>query len=430
MRFALVLPLLLLTLASCKSADELYAEGEQLEQQGRYEEAVRFYADALAKKPSLRKAQGRLLEAGRTVVGNYVADLNRAESEGAWLEAGDLHLDIDRVVAMAARVRVSLPVPEGYTSRRRANFDAAITTLLDEGGLRVNNGGFERGLAAFDQARRYEPRLSQRIALDQAELGAYASWADAELAAGRFRAAYGHAEEALARAAPNTRAAELLIELQREAVLLGGVRTAPAPLARANRRIPDTLVEATNDALVLDQWPQAPPFVRVLEPTIVRRALRDLSLDRRALTDRQAARVGEMLGVEAIVSGEVHEYGRSATVTDRERLRLTTRGGDRIAGYRVEETVRLTAGATFEVVDVASRQGFCQRDVKREVELFVVRGEYGGSARALILDNDLRALFDTAALAEQEEEALLDLSEALAAAVSERVFECVIAQVP
>lgn len=425
------LPLLLLVLllASCKAPDALFVEGQQLEQEGRYTEAVQFYANALAKRPRLRKAKGRLLNAGQTVVRSYVAELDQAENDEAWVKAGDLHLEIDSVVATSSGVGVDLPaLPD--SARRRANFDAAITTLIAQGGLRVNIGEFERGLDAFDHAQRYEPRLSHRIALRQAELGAYASWADAELAAGRFRTAHDHAGEALARAVPDSRAAELLAKLQRGAVLEAGVRTAPVPLVRASRQVPTPFLDGVNDILEDSLWVGAPAFVRVLAPRLVDRALRRLDLGDGALSPQDAVRIGEVLGIEVVASGEVHEYSRSASVSDRERLRLTTRGGDRLAGYRVEETVRLTGRATVEVVDVASRQVRCTSDIEQEVELFVVRGEYGGEADALILDKSMQALFDEEARAEREAEALSDLAEALATEVVDHVSECVLAQVP
>ena len=427
---ALPLFLLVILLASCKGANELYVEGQQLEQEGRYTEAVQFYADVLAKRPGREEAQSQLLEAGQTFASVYIARLDQAEKDGAWVAASDLHIEIDSVLATSSGVGVDIPISPDYDARRRVNFDAAITTLMEQGRRHANNGEFERALATYDRVWRYEPRLAHRVALKKAELGAYGTWADAELAAGRLRAAYDHADQALARAVPGSRAAKLLVKLQRKAVREVGVRTAPVPLAQASAQVPKPLVDGVNEVLEQERWKSAPAFVRVIAPRLVDRALHSLGLEGSALSLQDALRVGELLEVEAVASGEVHEFNRSTFVSDRERLPLITRGGDRITGYRVEETVRLVAGARVEVVEVASRQILCSDDVEREVELDAVRGEFGGKTDALLLDKDTRALFDEEARAEREAEALLDLADALATEVADRVSECVLAQIP
>lgn len=427
----LLLPfLLLLVLVGCKSADELYNEGQQLEMDGQYEAAVRYYADALEKEPDLQKARGRLLEAGRVVVARHLADLDAAEAGGAWVEAGDLHIALDDLVGTAARVGVTIPLAPDFAERRTANFDAAITTLLNDGETLVARGAFAEALSGYDRARRYRPTPDDKAALADATLDAYTGWAEADLAAGRFRAAYDRAAQALAFLPPGSLAAAEITGLQNEALERGSVRTAAAPLWRTARTLPDGFLETLDDALVLDHWTQPPPFVAVLEPALVRHALRDLNLDRETLSARAAARVGQALSVDVVFAGELRRYQRSTEEKKREDVTTRTRGGDRVTYRRIEDEVSLSALVVFDVVDAVSRRSLCEREVERSVQARVPRGEYGGSIRTLGLGREERDLFDDEARAGRERDLERDLADDLARRVAELAFECILQQVP
>lgn len=432
MRRLAPLLLVLLLAAGCKSADELYNEGQALEMQGRHEAAVRYYAEALEKDPHLQKARGRLLEAGRVAVARGLDRLDAAEAGGDWVAAGDAHLALDEVVGMAGRVGVALPLAEGYPERRRANFEAAITTLLNEGEGHVARGDFGRAIEAYDRARRYRPTPEDEAALADATLDAYATWAEYDLAAGHFRAAYDRAAQALAFVPPGSLAAAELARIQNVAVERGSVRTAAAPLwptASAARQLPDGFMEALDDALVLDHWTRPPPFVAVLEPAIVRRALRDLGLDRQVLRERDAARLGRALETDVVFAGEVTRFRRHVEEEERERRTAQTRGGERVTWFRVEEELTLSAIVTFDVVEARSGRSLCEREVERAVRRRITRGEYDGSVRVLDLSRDERRLFDADALAEREHDLERDLVDDLARRVAELAFECILRQV-
>ena len=429
----LLAPLLLvLLLAGCKSADELYNEGQALEMQGRHEDAVRYYAEALAKDPDLQKARGRLLEAGRVAVARSLDRLDAAEAAGDWTAAGDAHLALDEVVGTAGRVGVQLPLDAGYPERRRANFEAAITTLLNEGEGFVARGDFGRAVEVYERARRYHPTAEDEAALADATLGAYATWAEADLTAGHFRAAYGRAAEALALVPPGSLAAAELARIQNLALERGSVRTAAAPLwptSGAARDLPDGFLDALDDALLLDHWTRPPPFVAVLEPAVVRRALRDLGLDRRVLRERDAARLGRALETDVVFTGEVDRFRRGVEEKERERRTARTRGGERVTWHRVEDEVTLSALVTFDVVDARSGRSLCEREVERSVRHRIARGEYDGSVRVLDLSRDERRLFDADALAERERDLEADLADDLAPRIAELAFECILRQV-
>jgi tetratricopeptide (TPR) repeat protein len=427
MRLAALLLFGLFLVAGCKSADELYNEGQALELRGDYEAAAYLYADALRKDRGLRKARGRLLEAGKVAVGQGLTRIDAAEDAGAWVEAADQHKRLDGLVRTAQGVGVTLPLPEGYAANRRANLDAAVAVLLDEGDDAVDRGDFARALARFDQARRYEPTPETAAVLAGATLDATAAWAEADFAAGNYRAAYDRAEAALALAGPQSPIVPELAALQNEALARGSVRVAFFPLWQtisAERDLPSGFLGALNDALDLDAWGRPPLFVIGAEPTAVRRVLRDFGSGRSRPRTREAAEIGRALDAHFAFAGEVERFEREVEEREREGRGAQTRGGDRVRYERVEDDVTLSATVTFDVIDTRTRDVVCEREVERSARGRVEYGDYDGSIRTLDLSRDERRLFDSDEVAEQEREIEDDLLDELAERVAEVAFDC------
>ena len=418
----------LLLLVGCKSADELYNEGQELELRGDYEAAAYLYADALEKDRDLQKARGRLLEAGKLAVGQRLTRIERAEEAGAWIEAADQHRGLDALVRTARGAGVTLPLPEGYAEERRANFDAAVAVLLDEGDTALERGDFAGAIARFEQARRYDPTPESAAMLADATLDATAAWAEADFAAGNYRAAYDRAGAALALAGPQSPLVPELAALRDEALVLGSARVAFFPLwqtVRAERDLPPGFLRALNDELELDAWGRPPLFVIGAEPSAVRRALRDFGASRSALSTREAAQVGRALDAHFAFAGEIDHFERSVEEREREERGAQTRGGDRVRYERVEDDVTLTARVVFEVIDTRSRDAICEREVEQSAQGRVEYGEYGGSIRTLDLSRSERRLFDPDEIAEQEREIEDELLDDLAERVAEAAFACI-----
>ncbi len=429
LRFAVLLSLALLLFIGCKSADELYTEGQDLEIQGGHEAAALRYADALEKQPNLQKARGRLLEAGKIAVGQRLTRIEEAEDGGAWVEAADLHHGLDHLVGRAEDVGVTLPLPEDYAEQRRANFEAAVTTLLNEGDAEIERGDFASAISKYDRARGYEPTREDNEALALASADAYVAWSHADAAQGRFRSAYDHAGQALAFVPPGSAVAAQIVRLQTEALDLGGIRTALTPITRAadlGRDLPRGFLDALNDELEIERWTRPPPFVLVIEPALVRRALRDRGLAREPLRPREASDLGRDLDVDAVFAGEIDRFRRDVEEKKREERTARTQGGDRVTYLRIEDEVTLSAGVAFAIVDVQTRRTICEREVERSVRKRVARGEYGGNLRTLDLSRDERRLFDADESAVRERELEDELLDALTERVAEAAYECVL----
>ncbi|MEM1043777.1 MAG: hypothetical protein AAGI91_14265 [Bacteroidota bacterium] len=415
----------------CKSADELYNEGQALELRGDYEAAAYLYADALEKEPGLRKAQGRLLEAGKLAVNQRLVRIDDAERAGSWVEAASQHRGLDGLAATASRVGVPLALPADYAEQRRANFDAAVATLLDAGGAAVARGDFDGAMQAYRRADTYEPSPEAAGLLADARLDATVAWAGADLAAGRYQAAFARAEDALAFVPPGSAAAAQILRLQTEALDRGSIRTAFTPLqpSQTRRGLPRGFLDALNDDLEIDRWTQPPPFVLTLEPALVRRALRDLGL-RGAIDPPDAARLGYTLGVDAVFAGEVERFDRTAEERARETREARTRRGDRVTYTRIEDEVEIEATVVFDLVETDARRVLCSREVGRSANLRIARGVYDGPVRTLDLSRAERRLFNEEARADAERALEDELIDALAERIAEAAFDCLLAEVP
>jgi tetratricopeptide (TPR) repeat protein len=423
--------LVLITLAACAPPpDELYDRGQRAEMEGRYEEAVDYYIRALEGEPGMRKAQGRLHVAGGILLGQYLA----TAAVSAPPEAADAYLAAEDLMRRTAAVGVVLDqAPTTFDEDLAAALDAAVEFLLAEGADALAAGRFDAALAAFERAARYRPSAEQAAALRAFTFDAHLAWAEAELAAGRYRAAYDRAEAARPFAGGDRRPEEV-DALQAEAVEIGSVSAAVFPLevegGLAVRPLPRGFLDELDDLLGDEHWTRPPLFVRTADPVEVRRLLRshydpDDRLDSPRLTAALARDLDADLGVAATLA----RYDRDVEETDRDTLTAELRGGGRGRYVRVVERVTLRAAVPYAVVDARSAVVACEGEATAEADGEVRRGEQIGRG-SLVLPREDQDLFDEEAQAEAEREIERDLQGRLAERLAGRVFDCLLREVP
>ena len=433
MRPLLAPPLvLLLALAACAPPpDELYNRGQQLELEGRYEEAADHYIRALEREPGMRKAQGRLHVVGGILIGRYLAEAAAAPDPPA---AADAYLAAEALIARAAAVGVVLDqAPPTFDDDLARALDDAVEFLIAEGAGHLDAGRFDAALAAFAQAGRYRPSREQAEALRVFTFDAHLAWAEAELAAGRYRAAFDRAGAARPFAGGDRTPAEV-DALQAEALDRGSVYAAVFPVeedrGRGTAEAPRGFLDDLDDLLYDEHWTVPPLFVRTADPIEVRRLLRrhydpDDRLDHPRLTAELARDLRAQFGVASTLT----RYDRRAEEADRDSVTVDLRGGGRGTYARVRDRVALRAEAGYAVVDAAGARVLCEGEAAASAEGDVYRGEYDGRVRDLILPSRDRYLFDAAAQAEAEREVERRLQGRLADDLARRVYDCLLRQV-
>ncbi|MEO0743500.1 MAG: hypothetical protein AAF089_18110 [Bacteroidota bacterium] len=427
----LVVSLLLIVLAvGCKSAEELYDEGQALEAQGRYAEAAFRYVDSLEKEDNAAVRE-RLVAAGTRAMEGYTAAIGAAIEGDDPVGAAEVYRDADELLGAAGDVGVRLPVFDTYDEDRRATFDAAIATLQEVGDDAYAADDFERAVEAYDRATRYAPPASIQAVLDARRADAYGGWAEVALVAGRFRTAYDRAERALSYA-PDQRA---LLDLQATILDAGSIRIAAFPTetrgGRATRGVPNDFREALNDRLEDEVWSRPPLFVVAAYPPDVRRAIRSLSGgDERYGRRGTSAELARVLDADLAVATRLDDFTRAEEERERETRTADRRSGGTATYTRVTTDLDLSATLVYEVVDARSRRVVCEGEVERRVDTRLRTGVYAGRVSDLDLDRSERRLFDEEYLDDEERDLEVRLRVALAERLADRVYRCVEREVP
>jgi tetratricopeptide (TPR) repeat protein len=423
----------LLLLLGCSSAQRQYERGMELEVQGRFAEAARYYAQAIRRDPDLNTmVRGRLRESGRQAIEAFVADARHHHREDRHVDAADRYREADAVLEIGRSVGERIVVPAHYDEDRRAAFDRAIATLLADGDGARAHGEFEAGIAHYQRALRYDPDRDQSAELHDAIAVTRVDWSGWLVDHGHYRLAFEIAAAGLA--APGRFAADFR-RLQDEALARGSTRLAALPIQRLSGNLPDLPQRFPEElSLLLDDefWIQPPLFIQTADPRDVRTlARRRLVRDVAVGNPRLAADLGRSLGAEFVLAGGIDRFARSTgeeRATDRTVRRRRGEGNATYTEIRTPTTFR--AAVRIEVIDVATRRVVCSDRVERAVDGPVLRAEFRGNPTDLDLTRDQRALFTAEGIEDQERRLHDRLAEQLAAAVAERAYHCVLSRIP
>ena len=421
-RRAALLFLVPLLAAGCVTASTRYEQGLRLEERGRPAEAARRYVDALRRDPSLDEARVRLQETGDLAVEQALAAATASNAE----DAGDRLLELDALVRDADAVGVRLALPADYADRRRDVLDRAWMAALDRGEDHADEGRFADALRQIDRAGRYDPSSAQREEMEEGRVDVYTRWTEAELAAGRYRAAYDVAERAMQSLGRGHPELGPVLAAQARAVEEGTVRVAVLPLAAAGRAadsLPAGFLRDVEDALEAGPFADAPLFVEVIDPRLVRRELRGRGGRPTTMAVQSAARA---LGADLVVTMEVDStWARdSDTRTERRTARLRT-GPDTaytVVSGRRERMVRVA----WTVMDVGSRRTLDSGHLTAAADARFREGRFPGDWRQLLLSRDERVLFDRDRLDETDHDLRTALAGELARHAAAELYDRVL----
>lgn len=426
----IALPLVLL---ACASAQRQYERGMELETQGQFSEAARYYATAIQRDPDLNPmVRGRLRESGRQAIDAYLRDARSLEQTGRLPEAADRYRDADAIVELGRTVGEVIPTPTNYGEMRRVAFDAAIDYLVEEGDAYQERRDYQNAVARFERSLTFDPDRDQSRNVNDRIGEARFYWAQASAEAGRYRQAFEIAGAGLQNGA---RYDVALRELQEDMLEAGTVRMAALPLQRLSGDVGDMPSRFVDDLTLLledDYWVRPPLFVSTAEPRDVRSVTRR-RIGRDALlgNTRLVSDIGRDLGADFALAAGVDRFTRQAGEERRTNRTVRMRRGGASATYiEVRTPTTFRSAVRFEVVEVGSRRIVCNERVERSADGPVLRGEYAGDTRELDLTREQQELFTVGGVEDQERRIHDRLSENLAQALAERVFACVAARVP
>ncbi|MEQ9399071.1 MAG: hypothetical protein RJQ04_07850 [Longimicrobiales bacterium] len=419
---------------ACASAADRYDEGLALEAEGRWRDAALRYVDALDKDDTPAGTRERLALALDSAVFHGRRDAARWQRTGDAEAAAEIFLDLDDVYARAGAVGFVPAPPAGYAQDRRDALDSAVARVMDAGRDAEARGEWSRARGSYQRVRdRYLPTADQERAAWEAEARTLAAWGRAEVDAGRYRAGYERAGDALALEGPTPRGTlEEARRIQATARARGTRRVAVLPIT-ARAVVGGMSAEATAaqlaDVLELAYWREPPPLVAVADPVDVRQAVRRVQGGSPTLDTRDVARLLDALEADFGVLLEFTSLTLSERIdrTTSETARLR-RGGS--ATYTVERG-RTTFEGTVEVLIVDSRglrvTGFTEEaDGSGSFE----RGRYEGDPAELDLGRNEARRFEDALHRARQAEILEELVAELAEDLGRRIYEGVLARIP
>ena len=410
------------------------------------------YADAVEKDGTLVEARERLVIVGDSAIMVALDEADRSERRGEPVAAARQFQAIDRLLARVRSVGLRLTEPTDYRNARGDAFDRAIEWFIVSGHDASREGRWSVARRAFTGARRdFDPSRSQIEASYGAEERLVLDWAEIELSDDRPHAAYGIAGEALE-----------VRDLQRRALDMGTVVIATLPVTAVPgvRDVVGAEFEIQLDEdLGGNHWRDAPLFVAMADPLILRQELRGLSRGRipqsptivgRAL-NLIGADFGVMIQVTSVeaVEEDVRLETRTARVVTWSRTSEPGRGQGRGRGQAsaqgptpeqvtLGDTVTFTvvtgrlayrANAEIRIVDLDGRTITRFDAVARESGPFR-RADFNGDPWQLDLSNDEARLFDWNVQEDQWLAIERPLLRQSARAISVGTFEELLRQIP
>jgi tetratricopeptide (TPR) repeat protein len=409
---------LALVAAGCVTNQKRLEQGIALEERGRPADAATRYVAVLRREPGQPEARAGLQRSGDQAMGEYLAEADALDRGGRPDEAAEALLRLDALRREASSVGVTLAVPADYEGRRRATLDRAIADAIAAGQDAGARGTYAEALRALERAERWQPSAGQRAQLVRARHDAGLAWAEGELRAGRFRAAYERAAEAerVLGGAGDGRAEAL----RREALDRGTVRVAVLPVAatpEARRKVHEDFLPELNDVLEQQAWTRPPLFVDVYDPVQAAREARRAGFGRQAPSTRDAAAIGRSLGVDLVVVAELDSVAAGQADVRSERRAARTREGVDTAYTVRQGRDELWGRVTFAVVDARAARVVDQGAVSARADARFRRAVYQGDHRSLSLTREERDLFD----ARGDDETARTLVRELSGGFSERL---------
>ncbi len=421
----------LIVAAGCVSTEKRYKKGQELEGQGRLEEAAQRYIAVLAKEPGREDARERLADVGATVVDEYLARARALDAEGSFESAFEAIGRVDGLRDRTAQVGVVLPVPDGYADFRRDVMGAAIVSLYRQGADLESAGKWAEASRTYEKLRTYPLAPEETRRVDDSRARVFLRWAGQDMSLGYFRAAYGHAQTAMDICGPDSETGAEGLAIQKAALDAGTKTVAVLPFwadPGAGAETPRGIGASLYDTLLYEHLAAPVPFVGPIDRGAIHREMSRLRVRSGAILDRTAATVGLALGADFVVVGRIGSYlqedGPAEEIARKAPLR---KDRSRSAAYTEKRyTVKLTGEFVYRVLEPATRRVVDEERVVAHASAHFRRATFDGDYTTLDLSREERALFDREGWLRAEEELRADLVDRLAGKIAPGLFDRVL----
>ncbi|RPI97985.1 MAG: hypothetical protein EHM31_12595, partial [Candidatus Aminicenantes bacterium] len=310
-------------------------------------------------------------------------------------------------------------MPDDYSDFRRDTVDAAVVSLFRQGEDLEDAGNWPEALRTYERMIPYPLASDQRSRVDGSRARVLIEWAGQDMAGGFFRAAYGHAQNALEIYGPESEAGAEGRTIQKAALDAGTMTVAVLPFwarPRTGDRPPRGMESSLYDTLLYEYMAAPVLFVGPIDRGEIHREMTRLRIRSGDIPLRTAETVGLALNADFVVVGWIESYVQEDGVPqETARQAPLRRDKSKTVAYTERRyTVKLTGEVMYRIIDPASRRIVEEETVAASVSAPFRRAHYDGDYTTLDLSRDERALFDKEGWLRAEEELQASLVKKLA----------------
>lgn len=288
-------------------------KGGKLDEAGLYAEAAGLYFESLRRNRTNIDAKIGLKKTGQQLLNDKLSDFFKAFSSGNKEEAVDHFLESEKYAARVQALGVILDIPDHYQTDFEQVKGEYLMELYEEGQNHMADENYVQAQKIFARIGELEPEFKDASSLQSVAYlePLYRSGKQA-LEEGHYREAY----QELTKVVDKDRTYKDAFVLREDAISKGRYAIAiPSFGNKANNKDVTSKMSlyAQNEMANLGD-----PFIKIVDRDNIERILKEQHLALSGVLDEESVvQVGNLLGAQAVLLGDVVEYEESISALNR-----------------------------------------------------------------------------------------------------------------
>ncbi|MGD1842753.1 MAG: CsgG/HfaB family protein [Thermonemataceae bacterium] len=292
---------ILVSISACSGTKKYYKKGLTLEEANMQEEAADMYLTSVTRNPKNVQAKIALKRTGQIVLDRKLSQVFKGNETGDYEKAVNSFLDAQRYQEKVAKQGVKLTIAPQYKTYFKASKEKYLSDLYQRGTQLLEKEAFEEADALFAEIIRITPNYKDVKTLKNASTNEplYRKGVVA-LEANHFKEAYRYLNQVVRKDKTYKDAYELREDARKQALLT--ISLLPFSNTSFTRNAQERFKADITSSLTRLKH----PFIELVDRENLQAILEEQKLAMSGLLDEQsAAKVGELLGVKAVMTGKV-----------------------------------------------------------------------------------------------------------------------------
>lgn len=405
----------ILLLSACSGSKSFYKKGLKLEQAGMYEEASQMYLQSLARNPNNIDAKIALKKTGQAVLDTRLGDVFKAHNTDNHKGAVYAYLKAQDFIESVSQYNITLSAPPQYEKYFTISKEKYLEQLYTQATELLAEEKFEAADPILAEIKQLDPNYKDVRTLKRTSSNEplYRN-GKAEMQAKNFKQAFYYFDQIYQNDKSYKDAAQLREQARKEAAITVSV----LPFQNYTRQ--NNIERSIQSSVVSSILALKSPFIDLVDRENLEAILEEQKFGLSGQVDEAtAAKVGNLLGVKAVLIGKVTNFSentgslrsedRVAYESYQVRERDATTGQmQNVTKYRRSSYREFyndkTVSVTFEYQLISSETGrilasnVVTKNIKDEVRYASYRGDtrnlFPGDANGVFLSNSEKNRFD------------------------------------